>query len=204
MLVITTPSSCSASVLSPDMSIITEATQLLTGTSGGGWTVSSDLWSISVPAIVPGDLLSDLQINNVIGDPLFELGFLNTTTPGAQGSPIWDTGNWTYTTTFAASAEILNILNLGGTIMLVFDGVKMAATITLNGKILGIVNDQFLRFTFPLDSKLLLPTNNLLTVTFSTSRDPANAEGRFSGACEYLLVQLYCRLCFIVNLHIIY
>lgn len=179
VLLVTTP--CSASVLSPDMSIIAEASQLLTGTSGGEWTASSELWSISVPAYVPGDLLSDLQVNKIIGDPWYELGFLNTTTPGAQGSPIWDTGNWTYTTTFAASTEIQSILNSGGTSMLVFDGVKMAATVSLNGKILGIVNDQFLRFTFPLNSKLLLPTNNLLTVTFSTSLDAANSQGRFSG-----------------------
>jgi len=169
----------SGAVLSPDVAIVADASQLLSGASSS-WTASSATWGINLPARVPGDLLSDLQRSGIIGDPWFELGFLNTTTPGAQGSPLWDVGNWTFSTTFAPSASIAMVLAAGGSASIVFDGVKMAAYATLNGEPLGtVVNDQFLRFVFPAN---LAPGANQLTVTFSTSRDVANAEGRFSGA----------------------
>ena len=170
----------SGAVLSPDVAIVADASQLLSGALSS-WTASSATWGIhNLPAHVPGDLLSDLQRSGVIGDPWFELGFLNTTTPGAQGSPLWDVGNWTFSTTFAPSASIAMVLAAGGSASIVFDGVKMAAYATLNGEPLGtVVNDQFLRFVFPAN---LVPCANQLTVTFSTSRDVANAEGRFSGA----------------------
>lgn len=166
--------------LSPDLAIAADAQQLLTGEDGGNWTASSETWGLSVPGRVPGDLLSDLQRGGVIGDPWFELGFLNTTTPGAQGAPLWDVGAWAYTTTFTPSPAVAAVIAAGGAASIVFDGVKMAARATLNGTPLDVLlNDQFMRFVVP---ATLAPGANTLTVTFSTSRDAANAEGRFSGA----------------------
>ena len=60
--------------------------------------------------------------------------------------------------------------------LLVFDGVKMGAKIALNGKELGEVNDQFLRYAFPLDVADLVSTadsgaTHELTVAFDTSID---------------------------------
>ncbi len=40
---------------------------------GPGWTVSNG--ALTVGARVPGDLLTDLQVAGVIGDPLFEDNF---------------------------------------------------------------------------------------------------------------------------------
>jgi hypothetical protein len=62
---------------------------------------------ISIPAKVPGDLITDLQAAGLVGDPLYELNWLN--------SSIWDANTWTYTTTFTAPAG-------AGTSLLVFDG----------------------------------------------------------------------------------
>ena len=143
-----------------------------------GCTWSSATWNITVPAAIPGDLVTDLQHAGVIGDPYFELGFLNTTTPGFLGAPLWDVGVWTLTAPFDAAA----LLPHAGAVFLVLDGVKMAADVSLNGVALGAVFDQFLRYAFLVPAGLLRPTGNALALAFGTSRDPRNAEGRFSGA----------------------
>ena len=165
--------------LSPDASVAAAATQPLTGAAGAAWAVSSTQWQITVPATVPGDLISDLQLAAVVGDPWHELNFLNTTTPGAQGAPIWDVGRWEYAASLTPDASIAAALAAGGTATLVFDGVKMAADVLWNGAVIGFVNDQFLRFSFDV---VVLPGANDLRVNFTTSRDVRNAEGRFSGA----------------------
>ena len=169
--------------LSPDAHVAADAVQVLSGpAAANAWTASSATWAITVNATVPGDLLSDLQRGGVIGDPWFELGFLNTTTPGAQGAPLWDVGTWVYTTTFAVATDVLTIARGGGAVALVCDGIKMAADVSLDGTTLGFANDQFLRFTFPVGAPLG-PTATL-RVSFSTSRDPRNAEVR--SACGAL------------------
>ena len=162
--------------LSPDLPVVADAVQRLTGAATSQWSVSSTTWGIEVPATVPGDLISDLQAAGVIGDPWFELGFLNSTTPRAQGAPLWDVGTWVYRTTFSPSPAVLAIATAGGAITIVCDGVKMAADLALDGVALGFVNDQFLRFTFPVSSPL--SSNATLTLTFTTSRDVRNAEVR--------------------------
>jgi hypothetical protein len=67
-----------------------------------------------------------------------------------------------------------------GDVLLVFDGIKMGANISLNGVPLGAALDQYLRYTFSLQSAgvALLPGDgaNTLTVAF----DPAvTVDGRF-------------------------
>ena len=175
---------CAASAqLTPDApwGLPSASLQYLSTSSGAQWHVSSALHSLSAPATVPGDLVSDLQRAGIIGDPFYELGWLNTTTPGAQGAPLWDTGNWTFSLAFTPSAPLLAAIAAGGTPLLVLDGVKMAADVALNGVPLGAVQDQFLRYNFELGA-VLVPGSNTLSITFGTSRDPRNAEGRFSGA----------------------
>lgn len=49
-------------------------------------------------------------------------------------------------------------------VWLVFEGVKMGATIQLNGKKLGQITDQFLRYEFPIGS--IVQSTNTLIVTF--------------------------------------
>lgn len=165
--------------LSPDAPLATDALQIITGAAGADWTVSSEHWSVTAPAAVPGDLITDLQRAGIVSDPWFELNFLNTTTPGHQGAPIWDVGTWTYVASVTPSAPLAAALAAGATASLVFDGIKMTADVYWNNDLIGFANNQFLRFSFALPSVL---STNELRVNFSTSHDVRNAEGRFSGA----------------------
>lgn len=142
--------------------------QYLSSSAGAAWTVSSALHAISVPSTVPGDLVTDLQASGVIGDPFYELGWLNSTTPGAQGAPLWDTGAWQFSTNFTLTPALAALVAAGGTPYLVLDGVKMAADVAVNGQPCGtVVNDQFLRFAFALPAALGAGANSL-TLTFGT------------------------------------
>jgi hypothetical protein len=89
-----------------------------------GWSASSG--SFTMPATVPGDIVTDLQMSGGYGDPLFHLNWKNTS---------YDK-EWTYKATFDAPASKTSDL------LLVFDSVKMAATVSLNGHSLGTVADQ--------------------------------------------------------------
>ncbi len=64
--------------------------------------------------------------------------------------------------------------------MLVLDGVKMAADVSLNGQTIASVADQFLRVTIPVNN---LQPLNTLSVAFPPSSDPRNNAGRFM-ACR--------------------
>ena len=71
----------------------------------------------------------------------------------------------------------------GTTVQLTFDGNKMAADVALNGVPLGFTNDMFLRTAFDA-SAALKPTGNVLTVTFTTSKDVRNEAGRWPACSE--------------------
>ena len=49
------------------------------------WTASSSTGLALRQVSVPGDLISDLERNNIIGDPLYERTFL-------EGEPLWRAG----------------------------------------------------------------------------------------------------------------
>ena len=114
---------------------------------------------LSLPATVPGDLISDLLRNGLIGEPLFEANFLN-------GSSTWNLPRWLFTKLFDLGGDFLQSSAADGVSLLVFDGVKMGATIYLNGKRLGTATDQFLRYTFPVPNSALAPKANNLTLVF--------------------------------------
>ena len=87
-----------------------------------------------IPATVPGDLLTDLHAANLIGDPLLDTNFLNAS--------LWDDDYWwTFVANFTTPPD--------GEHRLVFDGIKMAARISVDGQVLGTVHNQFRRFVFP-------------------------------------------------------
>eukprot|EP00035_Acanthoeca_spectabilis_P014610 m.281707 g.281707 ORF g.281707 m.281707 type:complete len:211 (-) comp16177_c0_seq1:2029-2661(-) len=115
---------------------------------GGGWTAASDTLKLSIAATVPGDVITDLQRAAVIPDPYLDLTWL-------QNSSLWTSNPWRYTTHFdlpsstSASAARARTAD-GSTVLLVFDGVKMGATVRVNGQVVGVVRDQFLRYVFPL------------------------------------------------------
>ena len=111
-------------------------------------TPSSSTPLLSIPATVPGDVITDLQAAGKVGDPLFELNFKNAS--------LWDTPEsgglqWVYSTQFTTT-----INEDEDDVHVVLDGVKMGATVSLNGHELGQVTDQFLRYEFDVTG-LLLP-----------------------------------------------
>ena len=127
---------------------------------------------VSIPATVPGDLISDLHAAGQIGDPLYEMNFKN--------SSIWHDNIWTYTTQFSLD-DLPGGGGGGGEILLVFDGIKMGANISVNGVKLGEAVDQFLRYSFPLAASGALAagsemSTHTLTVSFDSS---ACIGGRF-------------------------
>lgn len=159
-----------------DPPIAGTALQYLDSGPGIAWVASNG--PIAVNATVPGDLLTDLQASNIIGDPLYELNWFPE---GTSAAPIWDASRWNYTVTFDAAPSILSSAKEA---WLVFDGVKMAADIVLNGRSLGFTADQFLRYTFPVGSNgVLRAKGNVLIISFTTSVDVRNSEARWS-ACS--------------------
>ena len=107
--------------------------------------------TLQMPALVPGDLLTDLQAAGQIGDPLYEKNFLNAS--------LWSAHTWTYRVAFTPDAAVAAAAAAaGGRVLLVFDGIKMGATISLDGVVLGTAADQFLRYTFDVTA-LLTPGN---------------------------------------------
>ena len=128
--------------------------------------------AVAVPATVPGDHLTDLQTAKLIEDPLFDLNFKNST--------VWGERTWTYTATFTTDASLLATSQDGGSVILVFDGVKMGAHISLNGHALGTVDDQFLRYSYDVSDTLVAGKSNTLTLTFDLN---IFTNGRFM-ACS--------------------
>ena len=148
---------------------------------GPQWSVSNADTTVVVGGSVPGDLLTDLQNAGVIPDPLHEQNFLPPVGaipgPGAPyGRPVWDNQTWTYSTTFDLNWVAKDYADIS----LVFDGVKMAAAVSLNGQALGTVADMFYRYRYPVSSALF-QVNNVLSLSFFLSNDTANNEGRWTS-----------------------
>lgn len=113
---------------------------------------------------VPGDLITDLQSAGLVGDPLYELNWLNKS--------MWDQNEWTYSTTFSVSSSAHERLISGASsLVLVFDGVKMGSTVSVNGKQVGDTSDEFRRYRFVLSTDMLSVGGNKLEVTFNKSVD---------------------------------
>ena len=164
-----------------DEPLVAAAHQPLSGGRyGGAWTAFSAAAGVSIPAAVPGDLITDLERAGKIGDPLFQRNF--------KGN-LWDTSNWTFATEFdtASSAELPVPIR---TRYLVLDGVKMGAWVYLNGQLLGTVADQFLRYRYDVTHLLLAPRpaaskKNELRLVFPPSNHTLNHEARWM-ACSGL------------------
>ena len=147
-----------------------DSLQLLDGAS---WTATSDVKGAApIPAVVPGDLISDLARAGVIADPFFNLTWRDE-------AGRWDLAAWTFARTFATPSWAA----AGASTLLVFDSVKMAADIALNGAPLGEATSQHLRYSYDV-SALLAPAggSNTLSVAFpATVSDIRNDDGRYQG-----------------------
>ena len=150
---------------------------------GEAWSVASSDGAISVGGVVPGDLLTDLQRAGIIGDPLYEKNFDAYDSNGRVTLPLWERSNFSYTTIFTLDSRV-RALAAGGEILLVLDGVKMAAEVFLNGVSLGVTANQFLRMTSPVAALLKDGEGaNALSVVFLPSLNAANNHARFM-ACS--------------------
>ena len=113
----------------------------------GEWTASSPSQGLTMAASVPGDLITDLYRAKVIGEPLYELNFLNAS--------IWNDHTWYYNRTLdltPAQYDLITAKGGAGDVLLVFDGIKMGANILLNDVRIGQALAQFERLTFSLRS----------------------------------------------------
>ena len=140
----------------------------------GVWSASSNGGSTglehTINASVPGDIISDLEEAGLIGDPWFETNW-------RDDAGMWFR-KWRYNTTFALSSAEAEQLRAGAEIFLVFDGIKMGATIELDGHAVGVATDQWLRYSFPISALLSPATSHELSVTFDNAID---THGRYMG-----------------------
>lgn len=136
----------------------------------GVWTATEASLGLSIPSRVPGDVITDLQNASVIGDPWFELNFLDNRT-------LWNPNatRWTFSlTNVSLSAPT------GSTLLLVFEGVKMGAGIYFNGVLLGNATNQHVRYTFPVAASAVLPgADNRIDVRFDSA---IQTKGRFMAS----------------------
>ena len=145
------------------------AAQYLDGT----WSVSNPSGTTKVAGHVPGDLVTDLQLGAVIGDPLYETTW--------KGPNVWDASGFNYSLTFTPDAGIA----AAATVWLIFDGVKMAADISLNGRVVGAAINQFVRYRFDVTAALLKTGSNTLVVSFTQMKDARNNEGVRTSYLRY-------------------
>ena len=139
------------------------ATLLLDGTD---WLASNPIQSPqAINATVPGDIITDLEHAGLIPDPYFNVSWRDPVNVFR-----WANGTWAFSKTFDYGDG-----GAGDSALLVFDGIKMGARITLNDVPLGIATDQFLRYTYDV-GHLLKSTGNVLSLRFEQSIDTG---GRF-------------------------
>ena len=132
----------------------------------GEWAATSADGHTSISATVPGDIITDLQRAGKIGDPLYELNWKDP-----KNVRLWNQ-SWTFERTLPA--QLSEHASAGGETLLVFDGIKMGATVKLNGKVLGVATDQFVKYNFSISEHLLahvdaesgLPLASKLEVSF--------------------------------------
>lgn len=147
---------------------------------GGPWLASKG--TLEVPSVVPGDLITDLHAAGRIRDPLFG-------TAWRDDAAVWASSPWTFTRRFNVSS--VDAVAAAASVFLVFESVKMAADVSLNGVRLGSCTNEHLRYVFDATAALnrscggsSVPCTNILTVNFPLpSVDTRNDEGRYM-ACS--------------------
>jgi hypothetical protein len=145
---------------------------------GNAWTTTATSTGQEIGATVPGDLITDIQRAGLMGDALYALNWIDH-------ALLWDNDTWTYARTFDVEGSGAFSLGQAAEVLLVFDSVKLAADITLNGQPVAVGPDaprnQFRRFTYPVKA-LLQDRNNTLRVSFlPTQADTRNTDGRWMG-----------------------
>jgi len=144
----------------------------ITYLDGSTWSWHRDDDGFSIPASVPGDVVTDLERAGAIGDPLRDDNFV-------RDAAVWNR-TWTLRTTFRVDSDAPRIA-------LIFDGVKLGAAVKLNHQTLGTMRDQFLRYAFDVRnaSTDLLRETNKLELVFDPSLDVAGRFAACSGGWDW-------------------
>lgn len=136
------------------------------------WMLTSSSGDV-IQAVVPGDVVSALSASGRIASPWLDLTW-------REQAGLWDLQSWTYTLQFTSPFSTPP----GGDVLLVLEGVKLAADVFFNNASLGFTANQHLRYVFSVGALLVAPgAPNVLTVSFPpTVADVRNDNGRFMGA----------------------
>ena len=138
------------------LNIIEAHLEVSLGSDNAQWTLSNDKLQIHVNASVPGGVYTDLAKAGVIF-PVDELYYrfndVNTRWVAYE--------NWNYTTTFQWNAT-----STAGSIILDCKGLDTAASIYLNGNLLGTTDNMFTRYKFEINKSVL--ANNTLLIAFES------------------------------------
>ena len=140
---------------------------------GSEWSASCPSLGLHLRATVPGDLITDLFNAQLIAEPMFDLNWL-------VNRSVWNEHVWLYNRSFTLSpSQYAALTNASSAvdISLVMDGIKMGASIQLNGVEVYQALVQFERIVVSLrqlalnasTSSAVRSGTNRLTVVF----DPA-------------------------------
>ena len=142
---------------------------------GGGWSAREASLNLTIPATVPGDVITDLQRAGVVGDPWYELNWLDNRTLWSPNAT-----SWVYSTSVVLPPPGAPA---GAALLLVFEGIKMGARVSINGVPLGNATNQHVRFVFPIPAGAVPPAGGGASVV-EVAFDPAlQTKGRFM-ACS--------------------
>ena len=126
----------------------------------------------TIPASVPGDVVTDLQ------------------PPARSATPCWTTilcATRRFGTARGRSDDLRGVDSDAARIVLAFDGVKMGASVNLNHVPLGTIRDQFLRYAFDVRNASidLLRETNKLELIFDPSIDVGGRFAACSGGWDW-------------------
>ena len=161
-----------------DSAIASSVAPLYLDSPACAWTATEASLGLSVAATVPGDIISDLQRAGVVGDPWFELTWLDNRT-------LWDTSAraWNFSTSVTLPPPGAAP---GAALSLVFEGIKMGARVSINGVPLGAATNQFVRYTFPIPAEAIVASGaNRVDVAFDGSLSLAGRFMASSGGWDW-------------------
>jgi beta-mannosidase len=153
----------------------------------GEWQAYSPAQNLKMNGYVPGDITTDLYRAGHIPEPNTDLNWLTN-------GNIWAKNEWLYNTSFSLSSQDIAALSATGSsaadILLVFDGIKMAANIYVNNHLIDTSISQFLRLNYSLrafqaQTKALVAGENTLSVVFDPSLQTHGLFAQCSGGWDW-------------------
>lgn len=152
--------------------------ELLTNKAQGTTDGRPKVDRVEISGNVPGDVITDLEKAGVVEDPYYELNF-------ATQSFQWTGRQWTYRKNFTLPAQTLLEQSANGATLLVFEGIKMGAVVSINSLTLGMVTDQFSRTVFAVPAEALTGEIETISVAFDSSIDCQNRWMACTGGWDW-------------------